>query len=270
MSLRADAQSQSFLDHMDMFNANYHGAFAPADAVRSGSDPARLSRGDHDLGLSDARPAGCCHMAAPGSAPAIWNRQALEQLLGSISTPEMARLDSDHLLDRYGTVEAVLEAAIDNPENSAAHRLIASVHRFVCDRSSMALRSLPDLTSAEKVCECLRVSMAHEPLEQLRVLYLDSANRLILDKVHGCGTAAGIRFAPKEAIRMALSSRASALIVAHNHPSGDLTPSNADIAFTRRLMGLAKMLDLVVHDHLIVAWTGCISLRSLGHMDAEP
>lgn len=179
----------------------------------------------------------------------------------------MARLDSGRLLDRYGTVEAVLEAAIDDPENSAAHRLIAAVQNFVRDRSAATLRRLPDLSSAELVCECLMTSMAHETVEQLRILYLDSANRLILDKVHGSGTATTIRFFPKEVIRMALSCRASALIVAHNHPSGDLTPSNADIAFTRRLTGLAKMLDLVVHDHLIVAWTGCASLRSLGHME---
>lgn len=162
----------------------------------------------------------------------------------------------------------MLEAAIDDPENSAAHRLIAAVQNFVRNRSAARLRRLRDCSSAEAVCDALMTSMAHEPVEQLRILYLDSANRLILDKLHGSGTATTVRFAPKEAIRMALSCRASAMIVAHNHPSGDLTPSNADIGFTRRLTGLASMFDLIVHDHLIVAWTGCASLRSLGHMEA--
>lgn len=250
-----------------MLNANHYRAFAPSYAYHSRSCATSLSPDDRNMVLSNASPAGCGHLEASQEIAALWNRRTLEQLLESVTTPEMARIDCERLLDRYGTVEAVLEAAIDDPENSAAHRLIASVQKFVRERSSAMLRALPDLSSAEKVCECLQVSMAHEPLEQLRILYLDSANKLILDKVHGSGSHVGIRFAPREAIRTALSTRASALIVAHNHPSGDLTPSSADIAFTRRLMSLARMLDLVVHDHLIVGWTGCASLRSLGYLE---
>ncbi len=111
-----------------------------------------------------------------------------------------------------------------------------------------------------------RAAMAHRPREQFRVLYLDRRNILMRDELTAEGTVDHAPVYPREVVRRALELSASALILVHNHPSGDPTPSRADIEMTRRVVEAARALDLQVHDHIVVGREGTASFRALGLM----
>lgn len=117
------------------------------------------------------------------------------------------------------------------------------------------------LSKAADVIEYLIVAMARLPVEEVRVLFLDSKNRLISDEVVSRGTISEAPIYPREILKRALALDATALILAHNHPSGDPNPSEGDIDATRRLLKAGKELGLTVHDHIIVGSEGWISLR---------
>jgi DNA repair protein RadC len=105
--------------------------------------------------------------------------------------------------------------------------------------------------------------MAYETREQFRVLFLDKKNRLIADEVQQQGTVDHTPVYPREVVRRALELSATAIIVVHNHPSGDPTPSRADIDMTKLLIDAAKALSISVHDHIIIGKHGHISMRGL-------
>lgn len=107
-------------------------------------------------------------------------------------------------------------------------------------------------------------SMAHNTTEQFRILFLDRKNVLIADEVQQKGTVDHTPVYPREVVKRALELNASALILVHNHPSGDPTPSNADIDMTRQIVDTAKPLGIEVHDHLVVGKGRHASFRSLG------
>ncbi|MCA6237922.1 MAG: DNA repair protein RadC, partial [Phenylobacterium sp.] len=120
------------------------------------------------------------------------------------------------------------------------------------------------ITSWTQLSAYLRTAMAHEPREQFRVLFLDRRNQLIADEAMNEGTVDHAPVYPREVVRRALELSASALILAHNHPSGDPTPSRADIDMTREVIEAAKVLRLSVHDHVIVGRDGLTSFRAQG------
>jgi DNA repair protein RadC len=105
--------------------------------------------------------------------------------------------------------------------------------------------------------------MAFAEREQFRLLFLDKRNALIADEVQGTGTVDHTPVYPREVVRRALELSASALILVHNHPSGDPTPSAADIKMTRDIVEVAKPLGIAVHDHIIVGREGHASLKGL-------
>jgi DNA repair protein RadC len=105
--------------------------------------------------------------------------------------------------------------------------------------------------------------MAYAEREQFRVLFLDKRNALIADEVQGVGTVDHTPVYPREVVRRALELGASALILAHNHPSGDPTPSAADISMTKEIVTIAQPFGIAVHDHLIVGRNGQTSFRGL-------
>ncbi len=157
--------------------------------------------------------------------------------------------------DALAEVEGMGEASIAalKTAEATASRLLAGT-----------LRDRPLLSSWSQLLDYCRVAMAHQPVEEVRVLYLDRKNRLIQDERQGRGTVDHTPLYPREVVKRALALGASALIVVHNHPSGDPTPSQADIAMTRQLAEAAAALGLVLHDHLIVARGGHTSFRSAG------
>lgn len=124
----------------------------------------------------------------------------------------------------------------------------------------------PVLNAWHKVVDYCHAAMAHEASEQFRLLFLDRKNKLIADEVQQRGTVDHTPVYPREVIKRALELGASAIILAHNHPSGDPTPSQADIAMTREIVKAGESLGVAVHDHLIIGRDGHVSLKAQGLM----
>lgn len=122
----------------------------------------------------------------------------------------------------------------------------------------------PILGTSEALIDYLFADMAHLPAERLRVLFLNAKNRLLRDELVCEGSVNEAPIYPREIMRRALEVGATALILAHNHPSGDAQPSEGDIAATRRVAEAARALDIRIHDHVILARSGWSSLRTLG------
>ncbi|TCK23143.1 DNA repair protein RadC [Ancylobacter aquaticus] len=125
------------------------------------------------------------------------------------------------------------------------------------------VRARPVLSSWSAVIAHCRASMAFVEQEQFRILFLDKRNQLILDEVQQRGTVDHTPVYPREVVKRALEVAASAVILVHNHPSGDPTPSTADIQMTKTIIDVAKPLGIEVHDHIIVGKDGHASLRGL-------
>jgi len=122
----------------------------------------------------------------------------------------------------------------------------------------------PILSDWQALADYLRADMAHRAVERVRVLHLNSKNMLIRDELVSEGSIDQAAIHVREVIRRALELHSAALILVHNHPSGDPQPSRQDIALTRELIAAAKPLGISVHDHLIVGSAGQASMRSLG------
>jgi DNA repair protein RadC len=126
-----------------------------------------------------------------------------------------------------------------------------------------AVKKRLPMGSWSAVIDYCRTSMAFEGREIFRILFLDKKNGLIADEVHGAGTVDHTPVYPREVIRRALELSATAIILVHNHPSGDPTPSTQDIKMTLDIIGIAKSLGVAVHDHIIVGRDGHASLRGM-------
>ena len=122
----------------------------------------------------------------------------------------------------------------------------------------------PVISSWSALLDYCRTALQHASTEEFRVLFLDKKNRLIADEFQARGTVDHAPVYPREIVKRALSLDASALILVHNHPSGDPTPSNADIEMTRKLKDAARPFDIVIHDHLVVGRETTASFKALG------
>ena len=122
------------------------------------------------------------------------------------------------------------------------------------------------ISSWSALLSYVRLAIQHEGREQVRVLYLDRKNQLILDEVTNEGTVDHAPVYPREIIRRALELSASSVILVHNHPSGDPTPSRADVEITQAVVAAGKPLGVTVHDHLVVGREGVVSFKAKGLM----
>lgn len=122
----------------------------------------------------------------------------------------------------------------------------------------------PVLNHWDRLIEYLTAVLARERIEQTRVLFLDHRNRLIADEVQSSGTVNHTPVYPRELVKRALEHHATAIILVHNHPSGDPTPSQEDIAMTREIKQAASTLSIVLHDHVIIGNGKWVSLKRLG------
>ncbi len=136
----------------------------------------------------------------------------------------------------------------------------AAAHRLAQAR----VLNRPALTSWSALMDYCRTAMAHRETEQFRILFLDRKNVLVADEEAGRGTVDHVPVYPREVVKRALELNASALILVHNHPSGDPTPSQADIAMTGRISEACAAVGIVLHDHIIVGKERDASFRSLG------
>ncbi|MET0314299.1 MAG: DNA repair protein RadC, partial [Hansschlegelia sp.] len=156
--------------------------------------------------------------------------------------------------DRLVAVKGVKEAtATDFKVIEASARRIA--------KGAISKRTV--LSSWSSLIEYCRTAMAFDDRERFRILFLDKKNGLIADEVQQTGTVDHTPVYPREVVRRALELRATAVILVHNHPSGDPTPSRADIDMTRTISEVAKPLGIAVHDHLVIGRDGHASFRAL-------
>ena len=175
------------------------------------------------------------------------------------------------LLARFGSLGAVLSASLPELTSVAGIGEVAAldlklVHELAqrMGREPASRRTV--ISSWSALLSYVRVALQHEAREQVRVLYLDRKNQLILDELSNHGTVDHAPVYPREIVRRALELSASSLILVHNHPSGDPTPSKADIDITQAVIAAAKPLGISVHDHLVVGREGVVSFKAKGLM----
>jgi DNA repair protein RadC len=173
------------------------------------------------------------------------------------------------LLARFGGLSGVLGASIAElrkeagvGENVALD--LKLLHEAALRMGREPITKRPVITSWSQLLAYVRVALANEPREQFRVLFLDKKNQLILDEVQNRGTIDHAPVYPREVVRRALELGSSSVILVHNHPSGDPSPSAADVEMTRQVVEAGRPLRVAVHDHLVVGREGVASLKALG------
>jgi DNA repair protein RadC len=172
------------------------------------------------------------------------------------------------LLARFGTLAEVLGAPVNllqeikgvGPAVALDLKIVAASARRMA-RGEINGREV--LSSWNQVLDYCRAAMAFEVREQFRILFLDKKNVLIADEVQQQGTIDHTPVYPREVIKRALELSATAIILVHNHPSGDPTPSRADIDMTKTIVDIAKPLGILVHDHIIIGKKGFASMKGL-------
>ncbi|MDP3895428.1 MAG: DNA repair protein RadC [Mesorhizobium sp.] len=172
------------------------------------------------------------------------------------------------LLDRFGSLAEVLGAPAHllaevkgiGPAVAFDLKLVASAAERMLQGK---IRGRQVLSSWSQVIDYCRAAMAFEPREQFRILFLDKKNALIADEVQQTGTVDHTPVYPREVVRRALELSATAIILVHNHPSGDPTPSRADIEMTKTIADTARPLGIALHDHIIIGKGGHASLKGL-------
>ncbi len=173
------------------------------------------------------------------------------------------------MVDRFGTVSAALAAAperlmeIDGiGEATAAY--VRATNLLMQRAAGDAVKDKPVISNWAALLNYVKLKLRHEKSEQARVIYLDRKNKLIADEVAGRGTVDHAPIYPREIARRALELSASAVILVHNHPSGDPTPSRADIDLTRDIERALAPLEIRLHDHLVVGSSETVSMKAKG------
>jgi DNA repair protein RadC len=204
-----------------------------------------------------------------GGADAMPDYELLEMTLFAALPRRDTKPLAKALLARFGSFAEVIAAPrarlmeVKGVGESVANHLKiveAAAHRLAKTR----VMGRPALSSWTALLDYCTATMARSENEEFRVLFLDRKNNLIADEVQNKGTVDHTPVYPREVIKRALELTASAIILVHNHPSGDPTPSKADIAMTREVVTAAKALSIAVHDHLVIGRGGHASFKSLG------
>jgi DNA repair protein RadC len=203
-----------------------------------------------------------------GGADALPDYELLELILFRALPRRDTKGIAKQLLARFGTFAEVVNA----PEQRLKE--VAGVGESVVTELQLiragALRMMrgeivkrPALSSWTQVLDYLYAAQSHEHREQFRILFLDKRNRLIADEVQQQGTVDHTPVYIREVVKRALELSATAIVLVHNHPSGDPTPSRADIDMTKQIVASAAPLGIAVHDHIIVGREGHASLKAL-------
>lgn len=209
--------------------------------------------------------------ALGGGLSALPDYEVLELILFRAIPRGDVKPLAKQLLARFGSVSGVLGASVEElktvpgvgPAVALDLKLVQEV-ALRTGREAVGKRAV--ISSWSALLAYVKTALAHEAREQFRVLFLDKKNQLIADEVMNRGTVDHAPVYPREVMRRALELSASAVILVHNHPSGDPTPSSADIDMTRQVMEAARALRIAVHDHLVVGRQGVASFKALGLM----
>lgn len=203
-----------------------------------------------------------------GGADAVPDYELLEMILfrafPRIDTKPIAK----RLLARFGSFAEVISAPperlkeIEGVGNRAVEEL--KLIKTAAERLTKGqIQARPAMSSWSGVLDYLRLAQGFDAREAFRILFLDKKNHLIADEVQGRGTVDHTPVYVREVVKRALELSATAIILVHNHPSGDPTPSRADIDVTKQIIDAAKPLGVTVHDHIIVGRNGHASLKAL-------
>lgn len=206
-----------------------------------------------------------------GGAQAMPDYELLELVLFRSIPRQDVKLLARRLMDTFGDFNRVLSAAPDRLASvqgvgSAVIQDLkiveAAAHRLA--RARVMQRQV--ISSWDAVLDYCHTTMAHRETEQFRILFLDRKNVLIADEEQAHGTVDHVPVYPREVVKRALQLNASAIILVHNHPSGDPTPSEADISMTSQINSAVQALGLTLHDHLIIGKSQELSFRAAGYL----
>jgi DNA repair protein RadC len=224
---------------------------------------AKRSGNERKTGLSEASPHYHGHRERLRSrfreagAEAVSDYELLELVLFRAIPQRDVKPLAKELIAKFGSfaeVKGLGDAAITE---------LKIVHAAASRLAHGQVKKRPVLSSWSSVLDYCRTAMAFADKEQFRVLFLDKRNQLIADELQQVGTVDHTPVYPREVVKRALELSATALILVHNHPSGDPTPSRADIQMTQSIIDVAKPLGISVHDHIIVGKEGHASFKGL-------
>ena len=204
-----------------------------------------------------------------GGAAAMPDYEMLELVLFRAIPRQDVKPLARRLIEAFGDFNRVLTAtparlqAIDGVGPAVVTEL--KIVEAAAQRLARArVMHRPVLSGWQELLDYCHTAMAHREIEQFRVLFMDRKNVLIADEEQARGTVDHVPVYPREIIRRALELNASALILVHNHPSGDPTPSDADITMTARIAQAAESMSITIHDHLIIGISRELSFRAEG------
>lgn len=204
-----------------------------------------------------------------GGADALPDYELLELVLFAALPRRDAKPLAKALLKRFGGFAEVLSAepALLSEVDGAGPAVIAALKTVQAAALRLArdeVMERPVIGSWDKLMAYCRSSMAHEKTEQFRVLFLNHRNELVADEIQQRGTIDHTPVYPREVVKRALELGASAVIMVHNHPSGDPTPSAADIEMTKEVQEAGEKLGIRLHDHVIIGRRGHNSFKTMG------
>lgn len=203
-----------------------------------------------------------------GGGGALADYELLELILFQAIPRRDVKPLAKSLIDRFGSFGGVVAATREALENAGlgevAIDLLKATHEAAIRLTRQAALERPVLGSWQNVLDYCRARLAHSAVEEFHLLFLDRKNGLIAAEPQQRGTVDHTPVYPREVVKRALELGASAIILVHNHPSGDPSPSRADIEMTREVQRAAAALGIAVHDHLIVGRAGHASLKGLG------
>jgi DNA repair protein RadC len=202
-----------------------------------------------------------------GGSDALADYELLELVLFRAIPRRDVKPLAKELIKTFGSFAEVVAAPLERLKQAGLREAViaelkiiaAAAHQFARGQ----VRNRPVLSSWSSVLDYCRITMAFADKEQFRVLFLDKRNRLITDELQQEGTVDHTPVYPREVVKRALELSATAIILVHNHPGGDPTPSRADIEMTKQIVEIARGLGIEVHDHIIVGRDGHASLRGL-------
>lgn len=204
-----------------------------------------------------------------GGAKAIPDYELLELLLFRAVPRQDVKPLAKRLIAEFGDFNLVIAAAPErlkkiNGVGTAIVQELKIVEAAAHRMAQVRIMDRPVLSSWDVLLKYCHTALAYQSLEQFRILFLDRKNILIADEEQQKGTVDHVPVYPREVVKRALELNASAMILVHNHPSGDPTPSEADIQMTEKVESAAQVMGITVHDHLIIGKAENFSFRSAG------
>lgn len=240
-----------------------------ADAVLWREHPlARPRRGAGHLGVSTTGNSRIGYHQRIPAQPARRAEELLARLIDRLV--EDPTTLSVQLIDHYGSIAAVIAAFADGKHPSAVvvppwvAEYFGIIADTLCRSTDAEAVASPQITSPDALSAMLKRDMLELEIEVFRVIFLDGNNATLSDQVMWTGTVNSVQAHPREIIKQAILLGATAVILAHNHPSASAYPSATDLVITRNIVVACAAIDVEVHDHMIVARDGAFSMRSAG------